>query len=1093
MSWLKGYYKRRKITIPAGSVSEDQTDFPVLLHISENDSGITNADTSDMMDTKEAIVLYDTCDGSFYANWLDHTNGNSSVGFLNSNMFLNIVGGGGNEGCNVLSRDFFECNGRFTLSFDWWPVPSSGWYDDNFTDAQNDIRIVTSNPQYNTNSWRYNRCEDEVGANSYLGLSLRSNISNKLTIHQRINGAVTTVLDQPFVYGTKHGVQWQVDFDKHTTEVLIDGNSIGGPVSWSASLLIYISNYFKYNFHWHSYNHNASQLYDSITIRGYNTGVSQSAVVFEEQECFMEIAQQSSMDKEAWLWVKVPTVSSGTDTVLYLYYDAEYGLSSSPFTGNTTTVAGQNVWDDHFVAVYHMASLSPVLDSTSNEKHATSYNMYDTNIVNGRAGHGLEFNGSNEYVKAYSIKALPTVTVEAHHFRYTGSDGDDMVICRYNYGASEDSDFQIYTNTANSRVGIVNYTSVIATPYTDLQWTYTVATFDETTLRHYNDASLVGTETTSLSSITTHPWIIAGDEDYSGQSPRNLFKGIIDEVRISDVVRSQSWIDTTYKAVNDNLVIFSEVERLPGFTPPYPNMWITDDFIFKCDYVTVEVYNTSASGLGAILVPQRPSAVWADDDYLYIGTTASGILKHPMTSISGGIYTDLMVYKQYPDITSNGVIYIHGAGDYLCATTISGVDSIRISTDNRISTEYSADFGKCAQTSTGDIYYLTHLQQLSLPYDPKYYRRIDFTDLIPREDYQIQVRFDYSDFDFDKVFLYNGEDIKFFDKNGNLVPYFIEKWAIGGTIIWLKPTVGVNYVYMTYGTRFAVTESDPDNVFMLYDTFESTTLDLNKWTVVGDLAKFSINADKLTCINGDNDYIVSSGTVTFPVIIEQRLKKSFSNYTDGVAYTNLLTPEDDGLYWFNNTATARKVVFNTELFTRPSTQRCYDDVYYTLSTLIDNNRIQMKVVKDDETVYINDVWTGQTSGLPERHVKLFGGYSTSVNNYVYLYWVRVRGYDYREIEMKSFGKEQLVNFSNLNVVYNRSSDWTENDIDCIYEGNNSSTFPTEVQMNDVFITEDTATTSGNTIFLATDNGVTVMEEKRGDEVNNEIKYFRTEI
>jgi len=1109
MDWLKGYNKRRKITIPAGSVSEDLTDFPVLLHISENGSGITHVDTSDILDYKESVLLYDECNGSFSANWISHTNYESSSDFSGGAMALNIQQGMDREGCNALTKSTFECNGLFSIEFDWWPVPSSGWYNDNFTESQNDIKVVTPNPQYNANGWRYNRCEQEVGANSFLSLNLRSNKSNKVTIRQRINGGVATLLDHSFVYGSHHYIKWEVDFNNYTTEVFIDGDSMGGKVTWSASLITYISDHFKYNFHWNSYGRTASQRYDNIIIRGANTDLLQSVMMFEGQECFMEAVQQSSADKEAWVWVKVPTIYSGADTVLYLYYDKDPDIPVSSFIGFTTSVPAQNVWDDNFVGVWHMnqrpAGTHSILDSTSNTNHGTTHGyMNSADLVDGQVGKAIEFDGQDDYISVsndsslnfgltgFSVSYWLNFNVGTTQQRWSIGKGYPYQSLRTGWAVANWTTGDPITPGVYVSDGTdypTNHDIYFGSSMNRGDWYLLTFVINRTTDNldlYFNGVYDSTLDISSLGSFDgTDPlYINAGCDNY------NVNYAIIDEVRISKTARSAAWIDATYKTSNDNLIIFSDTEYLLGFAPPYPNMWITDDFIFKCETYSIGVYDTSASGLGNIQVIQRPSSVWADDDYLYIGTTASGILRHPMTSISGGIYTDLMDYKQYPDITNNGVIYIHGAGDYLCATTISGVDRIKISTDDHISSKYSADFGKCFQISNGDMYYLTRIQKLNLPYDPKYYRRIDFTDLISRDDYQIEINFDYTNFDYDKVGLYNGGDIKFFDKVGNLVPYFIDSYT-DVTSIWVKPAIGVDYVYMTYGTRYTVTESDPESVFMLYDSFNSTVLDLNKWTVVGDLAKFSSDGDKLTCHNGDHDYIVSSGTVTFPVIIEQYLKKDFGGSTNGVCYTNLLTSEDDGLYWFNDTNTARKVVFNTEEFTRPSTHRSYDNTYYTLSTLIDNNRIQMKVVKDDGTVYINDVWTGETSGLPERHVKLFGGYSTHTSNYVYLYWVRVRGYDYREIKMKKFGEEHLVHFDNLNVIYNRNSDWTENDIDYVYEGN-GSVFPDEVQINDLFVTEDTATTSGNTIFLATDNGVTVIEENRGDEINGNVKYFKIE-
>jgi hypothetical protein len=75
-----------------------------------------------------------------------------------------------------------------------------------------------------------------------------------------------------------------------------------------------------------------------------------------------------------------------------------------------------------------------------------------------------------------------------------------------------------------------------------------------------------------------------------------------------------------------------------------------------------------------------------------------------MTSIASGIYDDLSVYKQFPDISSNEVLDIHGNGDYICAITSSGIDEIKISTGDRYYTTVSGA-SRCFQTTSG-IYYL---------------------------------------------------------------------------------------------------------------------------------------------------------------------------------------------------------------------------------------------------------------------------------------------------------------------------------------------------------------------------------------------------
>lgn len=95
------------------------------------------------------------------------------------------------------------------------------------------------------------------------------------------------------------------------------------------------------------------------------------------------------------------------------------------------------------------------------------------------------------------------------------------------------------------------------------------------------------------------------------------------------------------------------------------------------------------------------SSCWADDSYLYVGTTLSGMYR---TTASGALGNILSLYKAYPDLTSDEAVYLHGAGEYLCATTISGVDQYNTVSGTRIYTTVSGSY-KCHQTSTGEFYY----------------------------------------------------------------------------------------------------------------------------------------------------------------------------------------------------------------------------------------------------------------------------------------------------------------------------------------------------------------------------------------------------
>lgn len=113
------------------------------------------------------------------------------------------------------------------------------------------------------------------------------------------------------------------------------------------------------------------------------------------------------------------------------------------------------------------------------------------------------------------------------------------------------------------------------------------------------------------------------------------------------------------------------------------------------DYDTGDFINRIPISIGV-------TSVWADEDHVYFSTTYSGTF---LATVSG--LETWQPYKQEPDITSNEVRYIHGNGDYICATTVSGVDRYKISTGDR---EYItlSDAHKCFQVNTGDYYYATN-------------------------------------------------------------------------------------------------------------------------------------------------------------------------------------------------------------------------------------------------------------------------------------------------------------------------------------------------------------------------------------------------
>jgi len=109
-----------------------------------------------------------------------------------------------------------------------------------------------------------------------------------------------------------------------------------------------------------------------------------------EAQCYAEIERWDDADEEAWLWVKVPTISASEDTDLYLYYDKNQA-DNLDYVGDTDSLPAQRVWDENFTLVTHMNDDPDgvhIRDSTSNDNDGTKkFNPAETNGKIGAAQH----------------------------------------------------------------------------------------------------------------------------------------------------------------------------------------------------------------------------------------------------------------------------------------------------------------------------------------------------------------------------------------------------------------------------------------------------------------------------------------------------------------------------------------------------------------------------------------------------------------------------------------------------------------------------------------------------------------------------------
>jgi len=276
---------------------------------------------------------------------------------------------------------------------------------------------------------------------------------------------------------------------------------------------------------------------------------------------------------KAEIWVKLPSVNGTVDTDFWIWY-GKPGVSQP----DADSIYGsEKVWDSSFQLVYHMdddPSGSPpqILDSTSNDNNGNSIgSMTSGDIVDAAVGKGTDFDGSDDCFDianlcsdiasgnfTISMWFEPTATFDS------STATTDMLFRLGDSPSSNDIDIYLEGDTnSDNRVangalgfGVVNGSSAwVSTETPTTSWTGGVA--------HYIVASFGSSAGMDLrvdgSSEDTDPNTTRGstvaNECYLASHWYHLttwtFRGIIDELRVSNVRRSSSWLDSTYYNQSD--------------------------------------------------------------------------------------------------------------------------------------------------------------------------------------------------------------------------------------------------------------------------------------------------------------------------------------------------------------------------------------------------------------------------------------------------------------------------------------------------------------------------------------------------------------
>ncbi|MFQ5559246.1 MAG: DUF2341 domain-containing protein, partial [Nitrospinota bacterium] len=290
-------------------------------------------------------------------------------------------------------------------------------------------------------------------------------------------------------------------------------------------------------------------------------------------QCFVEVEKWDASTGRAWLWVKVPQISSAKDTELYLYYDRTQA-DNTIFVGDSGEIPAQAVWSNEYSATWHLNPFETngtlqVIDSTSNQNHGLpNSNLSASNSVSGQVGDALNFAVEGAIWVGENTMPVDTFTLSAwvktdltHEIDMESTSGVSG-IAGQNYvfypANSRDSNARAGLSIGTNGISVYEHTghylpslAVYAGPVgTSLNHVAVVYTNRQPSI--FLNGNLVKTGLQSLKASVLAPITIGGDG-------YGFFDGIIDEARISQVARTASWLKTAYLSEKDTLIRFEGI------------------------------------------------------------------------------------------------------------------------------------------------------------------------------------------------------------------------------------------------------------------------------------------------------------------------------------------------------------------------------------------------------------------------------------------------------------------------------------------------------------------------------------------------------
>ena len=257
-----------------------------------------------------------------------------------------------------------------------------------------------------------------------------------------------------------------------------------------------------------------------------------------------------------YVWVKISRVDSSSNTLVWVRYN------NSNATDNQQP---SRVWNSDYASVWHMNDYSntQINDSTSNANHGTKSASTEPDEEAGIVGYAQYFDG-NDYIDANSVSAdtgTDSFTTEVW-LKRNGNPGGSESIISFNTNTGGNHFLEFITTDGRASFYYNSVQHEHSSSVTDNSWHYFVATVEDSNndVYTYVDSDTREKETDTTERVASNDRFSMGQE-WDTNTRSNYLTGSLDEIRISNTNRNESWIETTYYTISQatNFLIWGEI------------------------------------------------------------------------------------------------------------------------------------------------------------------------------------------------------------------------------------------------------------------------------------------------------------------------------------------------------------------------------------------------------------------------------------------------------------------------------------------------------------------------------------------------------